>query len=252
MSLPRFSVQSKSRCFAAEVADMGTCDEESVPAERHFLSSGLDRAPAKRVEYLPGTGMWGFEVHLPSKKATLGNSSTRAWLNDASWRPASHPQQQRPARISAVASGDELIQRIHKIGVPTGLFLHRRLLFDPSFFLLLMTRMGPGSSKSGMNRPDMPEVDSLRMLKTWGGAPNYADDDTWEDDVDPHNDLHTCAVSSRNRAHPYNANVRRLPLEDSKADQAGTGKQHVRPDSSSLRACNMSVFGWSWFGKSDE
>jgi hypothetical protein len=121
VSLPRFSAYSKSRCHAA--ADAGSCDDESVPAGRHFLSNALDRVtlPAKRFDYLPGTATWGFEVNLPSTKMPPGTSSTRAWLNDA--RPASYPQHQRPARNTAATadSADELIRRIHGIGAPTGL-----------------------------------------------------------------------------------------------------------------------------------
>ena len=85
----------------------------------------------RRVDYVPGSGTWGFQVHLPSKKEALENARRHSPLaisksGVAQTRPASFPPPQarsvaRTSWLEAGVSGDEnLIQRIQCAGTPRG------------------------------------------------------------------------------------------------------------------------------------
>lgn len=123
---------------AAAVAAAGMNASTSMSSSK----SGVTR----RVDYVPGSGTWGFQVHLPSKKEALENAQRHSTLaipesGAAQTRPASFPPPQarsdrsswladpvesskgvaRTSWLEAGMSGDEnLVQRIQCAGTPRG------------------------------------------------------------------------------------------------------------------------------------
>ncbi len=107
-----------------------------------YVKSGVTR----RVDYVPGSGTWGFQVNLPSKKEALENARRHSPLaisesSAAQTRPASFPPPQARSDRSSwladpvessrgvartswleagVSGGENLVQRIQCAGTPRG------------------------------------------------------------------------------------------------------------------------------------
>jgi len=86
---------------------------------------------ARRADYVPGSGTWGFQVNLPSEKEALENARRRSPLAlseggvSTGARPASFPPPQagsaRTSWLNAGLGGDEdLLLRIQTAGTPRG------------------------------------------------------------------------------------------------------------------------------------